>query len=166
MFQLGRTDSVKAVGKAVGVAEWGPVRAADQAWRMRVGFRDLDGSRALVLWMVWGVHVLGILGAAVGPGCARRGWGVGWEEHGGGQGEERGGGRGGAPAVKQCSFRHPAWLHLGRGLILSAPLTTWGAWVLTLEGSRLGGPGLPRGVRRGPRASGTHVPSAGQGLAG
>ena len=52
MFQLRRTDSVKAVGKAVGVAEWGPVRVADQAWRMRVGFRDQDGSRALVLWMV------------------------------------------------------------------------------------------------------------------
>ena len=47
MFQLRRTDSVKAVGKAVGVAEWGPVRVADQAWRMRVGFRDQDGSRAL-----------------------------------------------------------------------------------------------------------------------
>lgn len=113
MFQLGRTDSVKAVGKAVGVAEWGPVRAADQAWRMRVGFRDLDGSRALVLWTVWGVHVLGILGAAVGPGCAGRGWGVGWEEHGGG--------RGGAPAAKlffstPCLAPPGAWAHSWRPL--------------------------------------------------
>lgn len=56
MSQLRRTDSVKVVGKAVGAAEWGPVRVADQAWRMRL-LGDQDG-RALVLWMVWGVHVL------------------------------------------------------------------------------------------------------------
>ena len=37
---------------------------------------------------------------------------------------------------------------------------------MTLEGSRLGALGLPRGVRHGPGASGAHVRSAGQGLAG
>ena len=117
MFQLRRTDSVKAVGKAVGVAEWGPVRVADQAWRMRVGFRDQDGSRALVLWMVWGVHVLRALGVVAGSGCAGRVWG--W-----GEGSPRG------ETVKKSQdvfLGHPAWLRLGRGPTLSAPLTTWGA---------------------------------------
>lgn len=127
-FQLRRTDSVKVVGKAVGVAEWGPVRVADQAWRMRLGFGDQDGSRVLVLWMVWGVHVLRARGAVAGPGCAGRGWGDGV-----GVGRSVEGGVGGSPrgeTVKKSQdvlLGHPAWLRLGRGPTLSAPLTTWGA---------------------------------------
>lgn len=80
-----------------------------------MGFRDLDGSRALVLWMLWGVHVLGI--GAAGPGCARRGWGVGWEGRGDG---ERGGacrGLGRSPSGETVFFSTPclappgAWAH-------------------------------------------------------
>lgn len=111
MFQLRRTDSVKAVGKAVGVAEWGPVRVADQAWRMRVGFRDQDGSRALVLWMVWGVHVLRALGVVAGSGCAGQGWGAG-------------GGRRGAPGVKQLRKARMCFLD-------TLPGSAWGVGPLS-----------------------------------
>lgn len=65
MFQLRWIDSVKAIGKAMGAAERGPVRAADQAWRMN-GFPRPGCRRDSLLCTARGENVLELWEAGVG----------------------------------------------------------------------------------------------------
>ena len=65
MFQLRWIDSVKAIGKATGAAERGPVRAADQAWRMN-GFPRPGCQRGSLLCTARGENVLEPWEAGVG----------------------------------------------------------------------------------------------------